>query len=773
MEKHTPHKIIALVLFALFTATLVFISLYQFHIPDPSLENIKEEDFSAFRAKELLAEFASQPHPTGTAAAQTVRQYLIDQLGSLGIEAQVQSTVGVLAEYGVLGQVENVVARILGTDSSGAVLLMAHYDTVQPSPGASDNGTGVAVILEVLRALQSEQPLKNDVIILFTDAEEYGTLGAQAFVSEHPWMKDVAVVLNIEGAMNGPIVMIETGLQNGWFVNAFNQASSRPIGFSWVYDLYLMLPYLTDFTPFKNAGLAGGNLFAYNGGPEYHTPFDDLAHVTMSSFQHHGEQTLELTKHFGQVDLRSTHQPDVVYFNLLGKKMIVYPKVLVKPLAVLALIAYIVALAIHFKKHKIAWKDLLLGFLIFLAEVVLATLVVVIGWNLLQKWIPELTVYFPTGHFYQDIYFMIGAICLSAAVIFLVNAWLGRKISQAGQSFGAAILWVIFNILCAFVLPGFSYLFTLPLLFFSLSKFVQLASQTTSKRINLKYLNWFIFAFSYAVLMLLWVPVLSILYSGTAMAFVIAIPFIVALMVGLSRSQVMDIFPKGILFVGVFFLILAAGSFLYGATQISFDEHDPQPNRLRYIKNADSQQAYWAVSKQYLSDWEQQFLKDDLRSISYSEIFPVWQSSIFTGSADLVDWQPPQIMGSTIQKKDDGIQACMEIDSVEDAPFFIFGIAPGIQVSGITFDGRSAYTADALSSRRIDDWLVVQYVSFPVDGVQVCVQTQEQRVLTILLADWYVSLPKTLLTNNEERPASVFSLGDESIVFTQQEILLD
>ena len=65
------------------------------------------------------------------------------------------------------------------------MLLLTHYDSnPHSSLGASDAGSGVVTILEGIRAfLAKNTPPKNDIIILISDAEELGLLGAKAFVS--------------------------------------------------------------------------------------------------------------------------------------------------------------------------------------------------------------------------------------------------------------------------------------------------------------------------------------------------------------------------------------------------------------------------------------------------------------------------------------------------------------------------------------------------------------------------------------------------------------
>lgn len=62
----------------------------------------------------------------------------------------------------ILAMVENVVARRPGTRGDGpALLLMSHYDSVPSGPGAGDDASGVAIVLETLRALGHREPLDN------------------------------------------------------------------------------------------------------------------------------------------------------------------------------------------------------------------------------------------------------------------------------------------------------------------------------------------------------------------------------------------------------------------------------------------------------------------------------------------------------------------------------------------------------------------------------------------------------------------------------------
>ena len=185
----------ALVALALVASASLWVVRSQRDLVPPAGLDAPAGEFSAARAQEHLRAVAMEPHPIGTKANHAVRDYLLTELREMGLEAQLQKAT-VLRSRGagqrlVGGTVENVLARLPGSSPSAAkhqaVLLTSHYDSVPWSPGAGDDGSGVAAMLETLRALTAGPPLGHDVLFLFSDGEEVGLLGAQAFVDQHPW----------------------------------------------------------------------------------------------------------------------------------------------------------------------------------------------------------------------------------------------------------------------------------------------------------------------------------------------------------------------------------------------------------------------------------------------------------------------------------------------------------------------------------------------------------------------------------------------------------
>ena len=178
----------------LFLALSVVISLYQIVPPQSVPASAPPADFSSGRAMQHLRAIAQNPRPIGSSEHARVRAYIMKELVALGLSPETQKTTAVSPWQGpivVTGAVENIIVRLKGTEEGKAVLLMGHYDSVPMSPGASDNGSAVAIMLETLRALKAREPLKNEVIFLFTDGEEVGLLGAKAFVDD--FYKKVAV----------------------------------------------------------------------------------------------------------------------------------------------------------------------------------------------------------------------------------------------------------------------------------------------------------------------------------------------------------------------------------------------------------------------------------------------------------------------------------------------------------------------------------------------------------------------------------------------------
>ncbi|QKG57170.1 M20/M25/M40 family metallo-hydrolase [Hymenobacter sp. BRD128] len=353
--------------------------------PRPAPATAPATGFSAYRAQRDVAVVASQPHPLGTAANAQVRDYLLSRCRELGLTASVQDLSLVLTDPGQLAaaRVQNVLARLPGRQPGGpAVLVLAHYDSQPHTPGAGDDGAGVAAMLETIRALRAGPPLAHDVIWLFTDGEEAGWLGARAYAADTARLRrEVGVALNFEGRGNaGASLTFEVSPQNGWVMREYARAAPYPISSSLFYEAYRHLPNNTDFTPLRQAGITGLNFAFVDGHPYYHSPADLPGHLDLGSLQHHGSYMLSLVRHFGNIPLTHTKAPDETFFNPLGTWLVRYPATWGLPLTQLTVSLLLLALVLAYQRGRFSWGGLLGGMLAWVGGLALLLLT---GWGLL------------------------------------------------------------------------------------------------------------------------------------------------------------------------------------------------------------------------------------------------------------------------------------------------------------------------------------------------------------------------------------------------------
>ncbi|MGH3785257.1 MAG: M20/M25/M40 family metallo-hydrolase [Pseudonocardiaceae bacterium] len=321
---------------ALVAVIVAVLTLLSARPPSPVPASAPVGEFSAQRALSHLQVFASEPRSLGSAASDRARDYLAGALRSAGFSVQTNQAVGGFTKDGIasFGRVDNIVATLPGRDPTGSVVLAAHYDSVAAGPGASDDGAAIAAMLETVRALPSGDQLRNDLVLLITDGEENGLLGAAAFVRQHPLAATCAVlgtcvVLNWEArGVSGPSLMFETSRNNAALVQLFAAAAPYPHGDSSMVEFYRLLPNDTDFTALAGAGLVGMNFAYIQGAARYHTPGDTIANLDQASLQHHGANMLGLTRALGSIDLTTlVADHDAAYFRVPGS-VISYPMAL-------------------------------------------------------------------------------------------------------------------------------------------------------------------------------------------------------------------------------------------------------------------------------------------------------------------------------------------------------------------------------------------------------------------------------------------------------------
>lgn len=252
--------------------------------------------FDATRAKARLAFVLGdqRPHPADSQADDMVRARLVTALRQIGLHPVVRDQIACngsrKAPFVACARVRNVIA-ILGPPNGKALLLSAHYDSVPVGPGASDDGVGVATLLEV-GSLLKDRPLKRPVMLLFNEGEELGLIGARAFLAD-PLSRSVDSVLNFEArGITGPATMFETSRPSGAAIEVLARTARRPFASSMSTDIYHLMPNDTDVTTYNERGWLALNFAIMGNETHYHSPGDDLASLDPRSLQHMGDQAL-------------------------------------------------------------------------------------------------------------------------------------------------------------------------------------------------------------------------------------------------------------------------------------------------------------------------------------------------------------------------------------------------------------------------------------------------------------------------------------------------
>lgn len=313
----------------------------------PSIER-DPAGFDAVRAKKRIASILGDqtPHPADSAADDAVRARLIDSLHQIGLNPivrdQMECNEFQKSRLLACARVRNVIAA-LGPTNSKALLLSAHYDSVPVGPGASDDGMGVATLLEV-GSLLKRSILHRRVILLFDEGEELGLVGARAFLDD-PLSRDVDTLLNFEArGVTGPVTMFETNHPNGTAVAAYASAVDRPFASSLSTDFARLIPNDTDVTVFKERGWVTLNFAVVGNETRYHSAGDALGALDVRSLQDMGNQALEMTR------LLSAGVPvtagNAIFFDVARQHLVVLPMI-AGLVWLLALIASFSILGIH------------------------------------------------------------------------------------------------------------------------------------------------------------------------------------------------------------------------------------------------------------------------------------------------------------------------------------------------------------------------------------------------------------------------------------------
>lgn len=181
------------------------------------------------------------------------RAVILEELRRLGWPYRLQ-------DYRYAGQEGSNIIVDLNDDRNEAphILLVAHYDVFGNSPGANDDASGIAVLLEAAGLLREQSLNKNVRLVFFDDEEptEYWRrpIGSSVYVSQSG-IRDVQAVIDLEMCGIGDAVGIwpVEGVERSTVVCETRELLTR-LGVR--FDSAGRVPgFYADYVPFREAGL--------------------------------------------------------------------------------------------------------------------------------------------------------------------------------------------------------------------------------------------------------------------------------------------------------------------------------------------------------------------------------------------------------------------------------------------------------------------------------------------------------------------------------------
>jgi Zn-dependent M28 family amino/carboxypeptidase len=275
-------------------ALLIIVAAASFFIAPP-VGPAPEIQFSGDEAlTHVEAQMAFGPRPAGSDANRKTGDYILAELRQLGWQTETQD----------FTYQNTPVRNIIGKKNEGqgpVVIIGAHYDTrlhadqdsadpLAPVPGANDGASGVAVLLELARALDSAK-LKNEVWLAFFDAEDNGRIkGWEWIVGSRHMANNLAVTPQamILADMIGDAdqqIYYEENSDSALSAQLFEIAAGLGYGEQFIpqpkYAMY------DDHIPFRELGIPAVDLIDFDY-PHWHTTADTADKVSAASLERVG-----------------------------------------------------------------------------------------------------------------------------------------------------------------------------------------------------------------------------------------------------------------------------------------------------------------------------------------------------------------------------------------------------------------------------------------------------------------------------------------------------
>jgi hypothetical protein len=465
-------KMLARVL-ALAAVAVAFWAMAKYDYKQPNVlpTGAPPASFSAERAYATLGRVLGpeKPHPVSSDENAAVRARIQQEFAALGVKSSTYTAFACNTWRGFAAipcaTVTDILADVVPGEGK-AIVLLAHYDSVPAGPGASDDESGVATVLETARALRSRAgKSRHPVLAVITDGEEAGLLGAQAFLQNPALKARVGVVVNVEArGTRGRSVLFQTSPGDGNLIDLYARSVPYFATSSLYAEIYRLLPNDTDLTLFIRQGFPAFNFAFADNVADYHTPLDRRDNLSKRTLQQQGDNMLGVAAKLQRTNYADLAGRNAVYLDIFGAVLPRFPTSWALPLAVVCLLIMIAA---AFRTEGITRRDWMLAIVLPPALLIVCGLV-----GFLLHTLAETISGQPDPSYAYPIALREGlAFGMVASVLFVA-----RMTSAHAATMSIWLWFAILSVATAAFVPGLSPYFLFPALLASLAGLVLIAA---------------------------------------------------------------------------------------------------------------------------------------------------------------------------------------------------------------------------------------------------------------------------------------------------------
>ncbi len=814
---------------------LLMTALAYLQTQAPAVRSDSDMNYAVLSAH--VAKIAARPHPIGSVANREVRDYIVQYFESLGLQTEVQKTTVVFRHPfrtnspTIIANVENIFARLPGSGEGVAenqdLLLMSHYDSRADGPGAGDDASGTAAIMEAARVMTLGPPPRHDVIFLITDGEEMGLLGAQGFFRQHPAAEKVGMVLNFEARGSyGASTMFETSEGNSWLIENLLESAPDLVASSLSYEIYQRMPNDTDMSISRGEGIAGLNFAFISGLHDYHSMGDTPENLDPDTLAQQANYVLATARHFSNLgewpDASSqAFAGNKTYFNMWNGVLLSYSEGVASIIGLSVLLVGLLIFIGALRRGALSWGSLGLGVLALLAVLALigdvfaslikhmqtadagiAHLVAlgeqpffvyslltlgIVAWfaGVIRRGMSKLEVILPwlfvAGLAVLSARPVLGALLL--LVIFVPVLFYIRSRQTRPALWGAALLvWWLLTAIVLFTAPNASYVLVWPLGAGLLGVLLRNRAESAGDD------GFILVNIATAIIpLLLLMPVLILAYLALGSGFPQGVMMLTALVLLLVLPLISDIGRPA---NGLPALILL-GSGLVLTLVIVFERNfDPRHQRgeeLFYAIDVQQQQGFWVTSDARPGSWLDAFMGDDARLDNMDRILPGYDQEVLIRPASLPPFTAATLKVISDELIDGQRQISLHLKSPVNAEYINLLFSREVNISAVTVNGfdvalpeaqqessTPVEKADAMKEPDKDsslDWWRWRWYGLPASGADIVLTMEPGKPLPVRIIEIDYGTPAGAPARPENSMPKSYRWSDSTVIF--QTVVLD